>query len=386
MKRSFKLIIIFAVILMPLSAMSATIEVPDSIRVVVADDMPTLELSVRGRFRVVTVETRELLQEVKKSVFPIKVSSDAYGINLGKDYFKIHAIEIMPEREPAISIGKRLYRGSLLIMRTKEGSLRAINIVGLDDYLKGVLYHEISHRWPMESIKAQAIASRTFALYQAQQNRTKDYYLKADISSQVYGGVYGERYRTNKAVDQPRGEVLTYRGKLLPAFFHATCGGKTENAARLWNVNLRPLKGTKCPFCKHSPHFYWSRSISVSDIIERLKKNGYEVSDIISIDTGRRDPSGRLIDLTLVGKKDSVEISAKHFRHFVGSDAIRSADFVVSVKGGIANFSGKGWGHGVGLCQWGAFTMGREGEAAEEILRHYYPGSKLVKLRQAETP
>lgn len=358
---------------------SRTIKVPDKIRVVIADNVGLLNLSIRGRYKVTTVETAELLKE-GRTFFNIKIKPAKYGIDFGRDYFKIYAIQITPVRETAIYLGKRLYRGCLQILRTKEGYLRAINVVDLEDYLKGVLYHEISHRWPMEAIKAQAVVSRTFALYQAQEYKDSHYYLKADVSSQVYGGRYAERYRTNKAVEETKGKVLVYRGKLLPAFFHATCGGRTEDASRLWKVDLPPLKGIACPFCKNSPHFFWRCDVRLSDIERKLRTAGYKVSYISSIEIKKRDRSGRALELVLRGKTDTAKISVKEFRRLLGPALIKSTDFTVGIKGEIAHFEGRGWGHGVGMCQWGAFAMAKKGKTAEEILRYYYPGARVVTL------
>jgi len=382
MKRIFLLIITFTsafTFIFATSTKAASINIPDKIRVVIADNAKELNLSIRGKYRIATIETGQLLKE-GRTFFNIKIRPVKNGIDFGKDILNIHAIEIIPEREPAIYLGKRLYRGSLQILRTKEGLLRAINIINLQDYLKGVLYHEVSHRWPMEAMKAQAIASRTFALYQAQQNKNKYYYLKSDVSSQVYGGVYAEKYRTNRAVEETRGKVLIYRGKLLPAFFHATCGGKTEDAARLWKVRIGPLKGIDCFYCENSPHYNWQSSISLEDAEKALRSAGYKISDIDSIKIIDRDRSARVTKLRLSSKRIRKNISAKDFRHILGSRLIRSTNFTVAIKGGKAYFNGRGWGHGVGMCQWGAFSMAKKRKTAADILANYYPGAHIADI------
>jgi stage II sporulation protein D len=374
------LIFLFCSLLISISPlMAATINIPEKIRVAVADNADELNLSIKGPYEIRTLETEELLEE-GQTFFNIKIRPFSYGIDFGKKKFKIYAIHIIPQRQPAIYLGKRLYRGSLQIIKTEEGLLRAINIINLENYLKGVLFHEVSHRWPIEAIKAQAIASRTFALYQAQQNDQQYYYLKADVNSQVYGGVYAERYRTNKAVEETRGEVLIWNGRLLPAFFHATCGGHTEHVSRLWKVDAKPLKGVRCVYCKNSPHFSWKRDVALTAIEKRLNEAGYNISGISSIKIKGRDPSGRVIQLILKGKGERVRISAKDFRHILGSRIVRSTNFTVTITGNSAHFEGKGWGHGVGLCQWGAFSMAKKGMTADEILEYYYSGAKIVKL------
>jgi len=360
---------------------ASVIEVPDNVRVAVADNADELQLSIKGPYEIKTIETGELL-ETGETFFNIKVKPSAYGIIFRDKELKIYAIHIIPKNQPAIYLGKCLYRGSLQIIRTEQGLLRAVNVVDLEDYVKGVLYHEVSHRWPIEAIKAQAIVSRTFALYQAQQNKNKDYYLKSDVSSQMYRGVYAEKYRTNKAVVETKAEVLLWRAKLLPAFFHATCGGHTENAGMLWNVNVRPLRGVKCQYCKNSPHLLWKCGLPLSEIEKKLNGAGYDISGITSIKAIGRDSSGRIIQVALKGKENTVKLGAKDFRGILGARDIRSTNFIVDIIDKTARFRGRGWGHGVGMCQWGAFSMAKKGKDSQQILSFYYPGARIVKLKE----
>lgn len=377
----FLIFIYIFFIILPSPSTASEVEVPDNIRVVVVNDAEELALSVKGPYEIRTIETDELL-ESGKTFFNITIRPSPYGILFGGKKLKIYAIHIIPKREPAIYLGKCLYRGSLQVIKTKKGLLKAVNVVGLEDYVKGVLYHEISHRWPMEAIKAQAIASRTFALYQARQNRNKDYYLTADASSQMYRGVYAEKYRTSKAVDQTRGEILFWKGTFLPAFFHATCGGHTEDVRQLWNVNAKPLRGVKCGYCENSPHFLWQCELPVSDIEHKLNKTGCKISKIGSIRILGKDRSGRITELAIRGEESKIKLSAKDFRSILGARAIRSTDFSVDIRGDTAYFKGKGWGHGVGMCQWGAFSMAKKNMRAKQILSFYYPGSEIVRLEE----
>lgn len=380
MKRSIILLIVFSLFSFVISkAYPTTIPIPDKIRVAVLDDASDMTLSIRGPYRIETIQTKELLDK-GDTIFDIHITPSNNGIVFGKKEFKIYAINIIPEREPAIYLRQRLYRGSLQIVRTSKGTLRAINTLNLEDYLKGVLYHEVSHRWPMEAIKAQAIVSRTFALYQAEQNKDKYYYLKSDVSSQVYGGVYAEKYRTNKAIQQTKGKVLIYRKKILPAFFHATCGGRTEDVSMLWKLNLKPLKGIRCPYCINSPHFKWERKVELIDIEEALIKKGYKVSGLKSISIKGINRSGRAKDIIIKAKNKKLFLSAKDFRHIVGPRLIKSINFEVKIKGDDAYFTGKGWGHGVGMCQWGAFAMAKKREKAKDILELYYPGARISRF------
>jgi stage II sporulation protein D len=253
--------------------------------------------------------------------------------------------------------------------------------VPLEEYLYGVMYHEVSPRWPMESLKAQAIAARTFALYQAIQNKDQPFDLRNDIYSQVYGGKTSEKWATNKAIDLTRGQVLTYDKKVFPANFHATCAGSTEDASSLWYIDIPPLDGGKCDFCASSPHYKWSKEISFWALCEKMKDNGYRVGKIISADVLSRNKSGRVEKMEIKDDEGtSVVISGKDFRQMLGPNDIRSTKFNISQKWDNLIFDGLGWGHGVGLCQWGAFGMAAKGKKVDEILRYYYPGSEITTI------
>lgn len=357
-----------------------SVAAPDKIKVAIAEDVKAIELAIKGPYKITTIETGEVLKQ-GDVLWQAKVQPGRYGIHFKTfkdDYFKIYGINIVPAKSPSIYVGKCLYRGTLQIIKTEEGLLTVINVLALEDYVKGVLYHEISHRWPPEAIKAQAVASRTFAIYQAQQMFDKNYYLRADTSSQVYRGVFAEKFRTNKAVEETVGQILMYRGKVLPAFFHADCGGKTEKSSNLWKVSLKPLNGIKCTFCKNSPYFKWKRSIPLGKIKNKIKKIKGRIK---SINILSRNSSGRVKKVEIAAG-EKIIISAKEFRHALGSKILPSTNFNVSVENDRAYFQGYGWGHGVGMCQWGAFAMAKKKYTYKQILEYYYPGAEVVTLKK----
>ncbi|UCH11892.1 MAG: SpoIID/LytB domain-containing protein [Candidatus Omnitrophota bacterium] len=386
MRKSFISVLFVFAILFCLSeqAYSLSVAVPDKIRVAIAEDAEEIELAVKGPYKITTIETGEVLKE-GEVLWQAKVRPFEHGIHFRTfkdDYFKIYGIEIIPARDPSIYVGKCLYRGRLQLIKTKQGLLSVINVLNIEDYIKGVLYNEISHRWPPEVIKAQAIASRTFAIYQAQQRSDKEYYLRADVSSQVYRGVFGEKFRTSKAVDETAGQILMYRGKVLPAFFHAACGGRTEKASRLWKISsrLKPLKGVNCPFCRNSPYFMWVKTVPLEDIESKIAIGRKRAGKIKHIKVLSRDRSGRLKKLKIYADR-IISMDAKEFRNILGARVLNSTNFSISIEDNQAHFKGYGWGHGVGMCQWGAFSMAKKGYNCYQILRHYYPGAKVVRLK-----
>jgi stage II sporulation protein D len=378
MKNIYLLItFLFLQCICPRAALS--IDAPKQIRVAVLKNVDAIELSLRGNYRIKRVGTDAVIDQ-GNTFFNRQIKSIPRGISLAGKNFNAQAIQIIPAKEPAIYLDRRLYRGRLEIIKTKQGKLTAVNIIALEEYLKGVLYHEVSHRWPMETLKAQAIASRTYALYQAQENRHRHYHLYSDIGSQVYNGVYAERYRTDMAVDSTAGQVLVFKHKLLPAFFHSTCGGHTEGVSNLWKIDLDALSGTRCDYCRHSPYFSWSCAIDLESLEQALEKSGYRFDSIKGIDISKRNSSGRAEYVTIKGYGFSETLLAKDLRHIIGPSIIRSTNFNINIKGTKVYFNGKGWGHGVGMCQWGAFAMAKQKKTAKEILAYYYPGAKIVKL------
>jgi len=278
-------------------------------------------------------------------------------------------------------VNGRRFRGAVDVIKKDNGKVMVINRIGLDDYLYGVLYHEVSHRWPMEVLKVQAIAARTFAVYQVRQSKSQPYDLRSDVYSQMYGGRTSEKWSTTRAVNLTKGKILKYKGEVLPAYYHATCAGHTEDASNLWKVDMEPLKGVACDFCKGSPHYRWSKKIKLVELENRLKDNGYKISDISSITVLSRNASGRVDKLEIKGAGDeAVVLSGKDFRQMIGPNDIRSAKFEVSLRAAALVVDGLGWGHGVGMCQWGAYGMARQGKKAEEILKYYYPGAEIANL------
>jgi stage II sporulation protein D len=211
-------------------------------------------------------------------------------------------------------------------------------------------------------------------------NQRKDFDVTSDIYSQVYGGKTSERYRTTQAVEATQGKILIYQGKVFPAYYHATCAGHTEDASLLWNINLPPLKGVVCNFCKDSPHYSWHFDISKNKLIEKLSPAGFKIDSIEDAVILGRDISGRVTKLKISGNKKNIEISAKDLRNILGPNLLRSTNFNVSVVGNDLVFQGLGWGHGVGLCQWGAYFMAKQGAKFAEILKYYYPGAEISSV------
>lgn len=304
---------------------------------------------------------------------------------IGKYVLESEHLVISTDKDIQIQTAKanQRFRGVIHVQTQKDGRLLLINHLDLESYVRGVLSHEISEKWPMEAMKAQAVAARTYALYQVRHgHRNKLMYdLTNDVYSQVYGGQSAERYRTNLAVDRTAHEILTYAGALIPAYFHSNSGGHTEDASELWNHRMRPLSAFPDPWSEGAPADRWTRNFRSKDVQDRLLEQGIDVGDIKTIDISQRTSSGRVKELRIESRAGKITIvDGKTFRAALGSNLVRSNLYEVVMKGYYFDLMGRGWGHGVGMSQWGAHAMAVARKSYQEILAFYYPGSVIQSV------
>ena len=352
---------------------------PRYVRIAIIRDSPSFSLSINSPCSIFDSNSGAMLYRAN-ALKEAKVCVSDSKIKIDDANFELTRLKITPDTEGAIQINGRWFRGLIEVIIKKENKLLVVNILDLEDYIKGVLYHEVSHFWPMEALKAQAVVSRTYALSQVKNSKDLDYDLTTDFFTQMYGGRTSEKFRTNLAVNQTIGQILNYQNQIFPTYYHATCGGHTEDAANLWNIKLKPLEGVGCDFCRNSPHFKWHNKICLEKISKQLSDKGFKVGKLKDIKIKEKNSSGRISKLELISMFGKASISGKEFRLIAGPSLIRSTNFDVKIENGLADFSGFGWGHGVGLCQWGAYFMSKEGKDYKEILQYYYPGSELKKL------
>ncbi len=353
------------------------------IRVKIFPDAPVFIVVIKGDYSVKENNSDRILNYGKK--LKAKVAGYKGGILLAGCYLAANNIFIKPNSpEEFIEINGRRFKGGLQVIKRNNGALSVINHLRLEDYVKGISVREISHYWPMETLKAETVVFRTFALYRAEQFKNKEWDVTDDVFSQVYGGVEAERYRITEAVDKTKGEILQYDGKVLPAFYHSTCGGATEDASVLWDIDLPPLKGVACGFCKDSPHFSWKTTVSKEKIRQLWEKNGQRIKKINEVVIAGRNKSSRVINLDIVTDQKDIEIPAKDFRNMIGPDIIKSTNFKIIASSLGLTFEGLGWGHGVGMDQWGAYGMAQQRYNYKQILSFYYPSSVLSKYQDLQ--
>ena len=293
-------------------------------------------------------------------------------------------IEIKPDGSKA-----RAYRGTIEIS-VRDGHLALIDRIALEDYLRGVLPSEIPSSFSREALRAQAIAARTYAITSTRKHGVEGFDLCDGPHCQVYLGVTGERPATDAAVRDTAGLVLTYQGKLIQAVYCDSCGGRTAGNETAWQGSdslpyLRPVADADehGALCDQSPRNVWTRQIPQSKLAAALVK--FKVAaPITAIEPVSTDANGRPQAYAICGSQGEVTIRGGVLRDAVnralGATTLPSADFTAAPNGDSFVFAGRGSGHGVGLCQWGANAMAKAGRTATEILAHYYTGATVEPI------
>lgn len=335
----------------------------ENIRVAVADDQQTATL---------------------KSTTGLIVEGPAASRGEKRVVFKSSEVGDRPIRAASsstfIQINGKSYRGWIELRKKRNGLFLVINEINIEDYLKGVVAAEIPHDWEFEALKAQAVASRTYALYRKKKAGSRPYHILATVDSQVYEGKSGERETAIRAVRETEGVVITHGGgEPIPAFYHSSCGGHTENALELWGIDAPYLRGVDCECQEISRYGQWEKKISVIQISASLSKLGYRLNGIYGLEIDGLTASGRVKQVAIRYAGGIASIPADKFRSAVGYSSIPSVFFETGMSGDEIVISGRGLGHGVGLCQWGAKEMAQRGYDFKSILLYYYPGTYLKR-------
>lgn len=266
---------------------------------------------------------------------------------------------------------------SLVLQR---GELLCINRLPMESYLRGVVPAEMPETFALEALKAQAVAARTYACALLGQSRAKSYDLKASKLSQVYRGVRAGNERIRRAVDETAGEMLVYQDRLIVSYFHAHSGGVVEDDREVWNGDAPYYRSFEDPYSLQAKDMSWSLELDGPELARRLRPYGLELGQVRDVRIVSRTGSGRAKDLHLATASGGVEVKALLLRKALGYGKMKSTLFDVGKTGGRFVFTGQGFGHGVGMSQWGAQAMARQGRDYRAILEHYYLGVTLEKL------
>ena len=276
------------------------------------------------------------------------------------------------------------YRGEVTLWPEEDG-ISVVNTLPVEEYLYGVLPKEMSPLWPEEALKAQAIASRSYTYHTLLNRKAHPRFdLEATTAFQVYGGADAEAPETTTPVDLTRGRYLAFQGLPIIACFHANSGGMTESADAVWGAALPYLQGVKDSFSSLAPDACWTGEIDADSMVKRLWEKGYRPGGIISLETSEPSPSGRNGRVVISTSRGRLELTGNEFRLAMGPEVVKSARFSVTRKKRHFLFEGCGYGHGVGMSQWGARKMAASGFTYDTILHHYYKNVSLVTIDKEE--
>jgi len=250
-----------------------------------------------------------------------------------------------------------------------------IGVLPLEEYLVGVLASEVPLSWPLETLKAQAVAARSYALAVMKERKNRAFHVESSILDQVFRHVLSEDDKSPlidkalQAVRETKGlRLLTAKNQVLKAFYHSDCGGQTTTAKNVWNhgVNTGTAVDSSCP---SHPGSRWKFQLSRAELLERLKVAEFKALELIKPLHEKRISAVRVA----FNDMEQKVIPANEFRKLLGFQELKSAAFTVVMSGDDYIFQGEGFGHGVGLCQWGSRALGLQGRNYKQILSHYYP-------------
>ena len=276
-----------------------------------------------------------------------------------------------------VTVNGKGYRAVVEVSASDKGLL-VVNELPLEEYLVGLINCEISSAWPMEAVKSQAVIARSYAVYQMQARQGAPYQLESSVMDQVYEGADVEDSRAARGVQETAGEVLSYDGKTIQAFYHSNCAGHTESSRNVWGMAIPYLQGVPCRYCDEENPIHWEVSLPLRKVEAALRGAGFQASGLKELKVQGRNPSGRVQEVALECARGKVAVPGVAFRKALGYGVVKSTNFELRLSGDDLVVTGSGSGHGVGLCQWGAKGRANQGFDYREILAYYYPGAKLA--------
>ncbi|MEM7735626.1 MAG: SpoIID/LytB domain-containing protein [Deinococcota bacterium] len=277
------------------------------------------------------------------------------------------------------------YRGGLRFIAEGD-TILVINVVGLEDYLRGVVPEEMFASWPLEALKAQAIAARTYTLSSLDESLPYD--ICATYECQSYGGINAEHSRSNDAIQATQDIVLAHAGNLARTYYHADSGGFTASSVEVWGEDYAYLQAQNdsganlttsatTPLETTSPHRRWQHTVNVNTVAASLQQYNYNVGTINALNVINRSASGRVETFEVVGSEQTVQLSGPLAHRLLREWGFKSTKLeMISPLTAV----GDGWGHGVGMSQYGALTLANNNYGYAQILDFYYPSTYLHQL------
>jgi len=346
---------------------------------------PSVRILLKQKFHSVEISNSSLGDVVRIKVIGSMLELERKKGSQWQVFDNQTGFRFYPDKDKLLGFNRRYYRGVVDAFINPLGVPVIVNEVGLEEYLRSVVPSELGPvAYPeIEALKAQAVAARTFAVRELDRNAVKGFDMYGDSRAQNYVGVGSEHKLSDKAVEETSGMIAVNHGEPILAMYSSTCGGKTEAYHNIFKGSAIPyLAGGASCNDSASPYHRWSETIQVSSIQGKLDSYA-GVGRLKSLKTLKKSSSGRTISMRFSGDKGERVLDGNDLRFALGlrSNHIDNLKLVRGPDGFALKItvSGRGWGHGVGLCQIGAVAMARKGSSYKKILRHYYRGIKLVK-------
>lgn len=289
-----------------------------------------------------------------------------------------HRVTLEPTSGELVTWQGKRYRGAIRFV-AKGDRLRVINVVDLETYLRGVVPAEMQASWPLEAVKAQAVAARTYTLASLQPSQ--DYDVCATIECQVYNGVAAEHPRSNQAIEETRGVVISYGGTYAKTYYHSDSGGMLASSAEVWG-NAEPYLVAQADVSQSSTHENWQKNLDPTLISTSLKAQGKDVGTVTAVRILEYTESGRVARLEVNGSAGSTVVEGTTLTKMLRAWGLKSTRFSMTAA---LTAKGSGWGHGVGMSQYGAKALAESNYNFKQILVFYYPGTTLQRLSYAVT-
>jgi stage II sporulation protein D len=386
------------------------------VRIGISIDSTSTRIGAPGEFDVQTVGGRVLAHGNANEAWQFSVDSKGAITSRNGDRVVVDAapapLRIVSRDMPFVTIDGRTYRGEVVLLAGKAGKITAVNTTDMESYLLGVVPREMGKRpaTEIEALKAQAVAARTYAIGNMGGHSNIGFDFYATVLDQVYGGTADEDTIVSRAVRETRGQIITYRGEPILAYYASTCGGTTAAIEESWPARA-PLdylrsRSDKIPgsdddyYCKSSNRFTWKTEWTRQQLLDvvattlRAHTRGAvtSVKQVNDVQITSRGPSGRAtVDLTADGKKYTLRADSIRWvlrptatGGILNSSRLYSATADVNADKGVDHLTieGGGWGHAIGMCQVGAMGRARAGQSFEQILKAYYTGVTIEALYQ----
>ena len=343
--------------------------------------LESVELKSEGGFNICFGEVKNFTYHYSmlEEEMEVKISGET-DYKLGPNFYsaKSGQVAIRPARGRIWVNGKE-YRGFIYLRRENGGNMTVINVIDIESYLYSVVGKEMSPSFGIEALKAQAVCARTYTIMNIGKYKDYGFDLCTTQASQVYGGVAAEYPSTKRAVQETTYKVVRYNGKPCSVYYFASSGGVTESVENVWGTPYPYLKSVEDTYenPEEATKSSWSVTFTKEEIKEKLAAKDVEIGDIVDIKITQTSSTGRVTEIVFYGTEGEKSWKNERARTVLSLSSQMYEIVRDEENEDIYTFEGKGWGHAVGMSQWGAKAMADNGFTYDEIIKWYFTGVEV---------